>query len=141
MCASQTLLSSTADVCCSAPGRDTTGMHREKRMFALFHVNCDLQGWRRWSEHYWPSPQPRRRGRILQEMLLLVQDVRWTQRLSGRNVFTVSLLYILLIVNCHFQCLTCYGDADLDTESSEDEMGGYCYNKSLVARVFSSSRW
>ena len=38
----------------------------------------------------------------------------------------------------YFQCLSCYGDAELDTSSS---VGKYCHNKNLVNRIFNSSRW
>merc|ERR1712226_1577829 len=37
-----------------------------------------------------------------------------------------------------YQCLSCFGDATLDQESSE---GRYCYNSSLVGRMLSASRW
>ncbi len=36
------------------------------------------------------------------------------------------------------QCLTCYGDAELESDSPDRR---YCYNKTLVDRVFGSSRW
>jgi hypothetical protein len=38
----------------------------------------------------------------------------------------------------YFQCLSCFGDAELEEESSSQK---YCHNKSLINRVFSSSRW
>ena len=34
--------------------------------------------------------------------------------------------------------MSCFGDADLEEESSTQR---YCHNKSLINRVFSSSRW
>lgn len=37
-----------------------------------------------------------------------------------------------------YQCLECYGDAQLEEESPDFK---YCHNKSLINRVFSSSRW
>merc|ERR1719470_369626 len=36
------------------------------------------------------------------------------------------------------ECTSCYGDADLDESSG---MGKYCHNKTLVFKIFSSSRW
>ena len=36
------------------------------------------------------------------------------------------------------QCLSCFGDAELEEESASQR---YCHNKSLINRVFSSSRW
>jgi len=37
-----------------------------------------------------------------------------------------------------YDCITCFGDANLEEESPTQK---YCHNKSLVNRVFSSSRW
>merc|ERR1719334_1672555 len=37
-----------------------------------------------------------------------------------------------------YECSSCYGDAELDDSSS---VGKYCHNKSLVFKIFSSSRW
>ena len=37
-----------------------------------------------------------------------------------------------------FQCTTCFGDAELEEESPTNK---YCHNKSLIDKVFSSSRW
>jgi len=36
------------------------------------------------------------------------------------------------------ECKSCYGDADLDESSG---LGKYCHNKTLVFKIFSSSRW
>jgi len=37
-----------------------------------------------------------------------------------------------------YECTSCFGDADLDESSS---LGKYCHNKTLVFKIFSSSRW
>jgi len=37
-----------------------------------------------------------------------------------------------------YECMSCYGDAELDESSS---LGKYCHNKTLVFKIFSSSRW
>eukprot|EP00092_Neocalanus_flemingeri_P033440 GFUD01036357.1.p1 GENE.GFUD01036357.1~~GFUD01036357.1.p1 ORF type:complete len:862 (-),score=191.63 GFUD01036357.1:334-2919(-) len=37
-----------------------------------------------------------------------------------------------------YECISCYGDAELDESSS---LGKYCHNKTLVFKIFSSSRW
>eukprot|EP00088_Acartia_fossae_P058133 TRINITY_DN6795_c0_g1_i11.p1 TRINITY_DN6795_c0_g1~~TRINITY_DN6795_c0_g1_i11.p1 ORF type:complete len:903 (-),score=171.96 TRINITY_DN6795_c0_g1_i11:717-3425(-) len=37
-----------------------------------------------------------------------------------------------------YQCLSCYGDAQLDISASGES---YCHNKNLIFKVFSSSRW
>lgn len=37
-----------------------------------------------------------------------------------------------------FQCLSCYGDASLEKVGANEN---FCFNKSLIERVFSSSRW
>lgn len=39
----------------------------------------------------------------------------------------------------NFQCLSCYSDAQLEEQSSGEER--YCFNKSIMERVLSSSRW
>ena len=41
----------------------------------------------------------------------------------------------------HFplQCRTCYSDAQLEERSGGEER--YCYNKSMMERVLSSTRW
>eukprot|EP00093_Oithona_nana_P005555 05555.XXX_231746_225773_1 [CDS] Oithona nana genome sequencing. len=36
-----------------------------------------------------------------------------------------------------YQCISCYGDAELE----ESESHKYCHNKSLINKVFSSTRW
>ena len=38
-----------------------------------------------------------------------------------------------------YECKSCFGDAELDADSETDRE--YCYNKSLIYKVFSSSRW
>jgi len=37
-----------------------------------------------------------------------------------------------------YQCVSCYGDAQLDISASGES---YCHNKNLIFKVFSSSRW
>jgi hypothetical protein len=37
-----------------------------------------------------------------------------------------------------FQCLSCYSDAELEESSSSER---HCYSKSMMDRVFSSTRW
>jgi len=37
-----------------------------------------------------------------------------------------------------YQCSTCYGDAELDSNS---DSGSFCHNKGLIFKIFSSSRW
>jgi len=37
-----------------------------------------------------------------------------------------------------YECTSCYGDAELDESSS---LGKYCHNKTLIFKIFSSSRW
>ncbi len=48
------------------------------------------------------------------------------------------MMVFYAIYSDSFQCLSCYGDAELESESAGRR---YCYNKSLVDKVFSSSRW
>jgi len=37
-----------------------------------------------------------------------------------------------------YQCVSCYGDAQLELSASGES---YCHNKNLIFKVFSSSRW
>lgn len=50
----------------------------------------------------------------------------------------IQFQILILIVDFVFQCTSCYGDAELEEESPASK---YCHNKSLINRVFSSSRW
>ena len=42
-------------------------------------------------------------------------------------------------INTSLQCLSCFSDAQLEEQSGGSER--YCFNKSMMERVLSSSRW